>query len=115
MALRKWWEVYSGSEEKKVFVGADGRSGLIRKTDFEWRSTGKLVEESGLSRARVEQILDKYFKAGIVVQHPKDAEKWGYWERVDPSLGTATTKSIAEKDQEKRLEKADPKKKINKP
>jgi hypothetical protein len=30
MAKSKWWEVYVSSNEKRVFVGQDGRGGLCR-------------------------------------------------------------------------------------
>lgn len=84
---QKWHEVYRGDEEKNVFVGKDGTSGLIRAKDkegkrFEWRSTDALARESGLSKKRVEEILDHWCKKGVVRQHSKDPEKWGYWEIV---------------------------------
>lgn len=104
--LSKWWQVYANDEEKRFFVGKNGISGLVRHPEFEWRSTDRLSSESGLTRARTEEIIDKYHKVGIVVAHKTDPEKWGYWENVDPDSGTQVIKSVAEADQEKRIEKA---------
>ena len=108
--LPKWWQVYSNDEEKKLFVGKDGASGLCRKTSYDWRSTDLLAKESGLTKIRVEEILDKYHKIGIVLQHKTDPEKWGYWENVAPSLGKGTPAGVVKQDQDKRVEKADKKK-----
>lgn len=104
--IKKWWQVYGGDEEKRFFVGKDGKSGLVRNTEFEWRSTDALARESGLTKTRTEQIIDKYHKAGIVIQHQKDPEKWGYWEKVAPQLANPVKKSIAEDDKDKRADKA---------
>lgn len=79
---KPWWKVYSGDKEKRFFVGADGYSGLCRKSGFIWRSTEKLALEAKLTKVEVEEILKKYYKSGIVIQHKSDPEKWGYWERV---------------------------------
>lgn len=83
----KWWAVHRNDEEKCVFVGKDGESGLIRAKDkhgkhYDWRSTDALARESGLSKKRTEEILDHWCKKGVVRQHAKDPEKWGYWENV---------------------------------
>lgn len=104
--LKKWWEVYSGDEEKRFFVGKDGKSGLCRNNEFEWRSTDALAREAGLSKAKTEQIIDKYHKAGLVIQHSKDPEKWGYWERVNPQNANQTKKSVSDEDKDKRIDKA---------
>jgi hypothetical protein len=103
--IRKWWEVYANDDEKKFFVGKDGHSGLVRKADFHWRSTDALSRESGLSKALIEQIIDKYHKAGIVVQHKTDPEKWGYWENVAAASNTPKD-SVAEEDKKSRVDKA---------
>lgn len=102
--LKKWWQVYSGDKEKRFFVGADGKSGLIRKPDYSWRTTDKLATEANLTKAEVEQIIDKYHKVGMVIQHAKDPEKWGYWENV--ATQTEGKKSIVDEDQDKRIDKA---------
>lgn len=110
MSKKKWWEVYSGDDEKRFFVGKDGHSGLIRKKskdgqEFKWRSTDMLSQESGLSKTVVEQIIDKYHKAGIVVQHHKDPEKWGYWENVAKEM-SETKVSVSDEDKKDRVDKA---------
>ena len=107
--LKKWWEVYAGDEEKRFFVGKDGQTGLAR-SKFEWRSTDALVKESGLSGAKVESIISKYHKAGMILQHPKNPEKWGYWERVDPKQDGQVKVNVVKADQEKRIDKAKKKK-----
>ena len=104
--LKKWWQVYGNDDEKRFFVGKDGKSGLIRNGEFDWRSTDSLARESGLTKARIEQIIDKYHKAGIVIQHQKDPEKWGYWEKVAPQLAKAASKGVADADKDKRVDKA---------
>jgi predicted transcriptional regulator len=103
---KKWWEVYANDEEKKFFVGKDGHSGLVRNPDFHWRSTEALSREAGLTKARIEQIIDKYHKAGIVVQHEKDPEKWGYWENVASKAATNPKGSVVDEDQKDRIDKA---------
>ena len=108
--IPKWWQVYSNDEEKRLFTGKDGNSGLARSADYEWRSTDALAKESGLPKRRTEEILDKYHKVGVVLQSSKDPEKWGYWERVKPDANVPT-KGVVQTDQDKRVDKADPKKK----
>lgn len=103
--LKKWWAVYANDEEKRFFVGKDGNSGLCRNTEFDWRSTEALARESGLSKAKIEIIIDKYHKAGIVVQHAKDPEKWGYWEKCSSTV-TSSTKDVTKDDQQARVDKA---------
>jgi len=111
MTIKKWHEVYSGSDERNFFIGKDGKSGLVRATEFDWRSTDALARESGLTKGRTEQIIDKYHKAGIVIQHSKDPEKWGYWEKVAPQLANQTTKSADDPSYLLRIDKATGKKK----
>ena len=106
MSMKKWWQVYNGDKEKRFFVGKDGKSGLCRSSQFEWRSTDKLASEAGLTKAETEQIIDKYHKAGLVIQHAKDPEKWGYWEKVAPDAANPPAKSVAQQDKDKRVEKA---------
>ncbi len=104
----KWHNVYRNDEEKCVFVGKDGSSGLIRATDkatgkkFEWRSTDALAREAGLSKKRVEEILEYYCNKKVVRQHPKDPEKWGYHEIVGTEKEDP---DVVAKDHENRMEK----------
>jgi hypothetical protein len=108
--IPKWWQVYCNDEEKRLFTGKDGNSGLARSQDYEWRSTDNLAKEAGLSKRRTEEILDKYHKISVVFQSSKDPEKWGYWERVKPDANNPS-KSVVQTDQDKRVEKADSTKK----
>lgn len=104
-SAKKWWQVYANDEEKRFFVGKDGNSGLCRKGDFEWRSIEALARESGLTKSRVEEIVDKYQKAGLVVQHAKDPEKWGYVHKVG-SPASAAKSDVVKGDQKDRVDKA---------
>jgi hypothetical protein len=99
--IRKWWQVYSGDEEKRFFVA------LSRHNEYIWRSTDKISQESGLTKIKVETIIAKYHKAGMVMQHPKDPEKWGYWERVAANADKKKDLTVSETDKKKRLDKAD--------
>lgn len=100
---KKWTEVYpvgtrEGDEESKFFKS------LARNPKYEWRSTAALAKESGLTKKRVEEIIDKYFKLGIVFQSPKNEDHWGYWERVMYMLPDEQT-SVSQSDKEKRINK----------
>ena len=99
---RKWINVYpqgtkEGDEEQKFFIS------LARHPKYEWRSLAAVAKESGLDKKRVEQIIQKYYKAGMIVQNPKNEDQWGYWERLDSSLLNSPSKSMAEKDHEQRI------------
>jgi hypothetical protein len=100
---KKWTEVYpqgtkEGNEEQKFFIS------LARNPKFEWRSTGMIQKETGLPRKRVEEIIAKYLKAGLIIASPTKEEHWAYWERV-PGMLKDTTKSITDKDQNNRIDK----------
>lgn len=101
---KKWTEVYpqgtkEGDEEQKMFIA------LARHPKYEWRSISALAKASGLSEKRVEEILAKYHKFGMVFQSPSNEENWGYWERV-PQMLNADKRSIPAKDQDKRIKDA---------
>ena len=55
-----------------------------------------------LKKKRVEQIIQKYYKEGMIIQNPKNEDQWGYWERLD--LSPKKFKSMAEKDHELRID-----------
>lgn len=98
---KKWTDVYphgtkEGDEECKFFIA------LARNKKYRWRSLSALAKESGLSRERVEEIINKYYKKGLVFQDPKNEDQWGYWERVPEMLPTVQ-KSVAGQDQSNRL------------
>jgi hypothetical protein len=63
-----------------------------------------LSKQTGLTRERVEEIINKYYKKGMVFQNPKNEDQWGYWERV-PEMLPKVQKSLSEKDQEYRMKK----------
>jgi hypothetical protein len=101
---KKWIEVYpvgtkEGDEEAKFFRA------LARNPKFDWRSTAAISKESNLPKKRVEEIILKYYKLGMVFQNPKNEDHWGYWERV-PHMLPEKKESICESDKNKRIEKA---------
>lgn len=101
--LKKWSEVYpqgtkEGDEEQKFFIA------LARNPKFEWRSTGMISKESGLTRERCEQIIQKYVKMGLIIPSTSKEDHWAYWERV-PNLIKDDSKSLTQKDQKKRIDK----------
>lgn len=98
-SLPKWHQVYQGDEESKFFIA------LVRHAKYEWRSTQALAKESGLSVRRVEEIINKYLKTGIIIQSTKNEDMWAYWERV-PQLVPNIGKSIAQQDQGSRIDGA---------
>jgi predicted transcriptional regulator len=105
---KQWSEVYphgtkEGDEEQALFMV------LSRHQKWAWRSVSALSKEAGLTKERVEQILYKYWKLGMVIQNPASEDQWGYWERVyekEPSLIPKEVKSIIDLDHEERLKKA---------
>lgn len=104
MALKKWTDVYpkgtkKGDEEQAIFIA------LARHPKWQWRSVSALSKETGLTKERVEEILYKYWKIGMVFQNPASEDQWGYWERV-PDMVPTNLGSISEADHEERLKKA---------
>ena len=102
--LPKWTEVYpqgtkEGDEEQAFFIA------LARHPKYEHRSISAIEKESGLPAHRVEEIIAKYYKKGMVVQSPKNEDMWGYWARVEQAEAKPT---IAKKDQNDRISKASP-------
>lgn len=100
---KKWTEVYpqgtkEGNEEQKFFIA------LGRHPKYDWRTTGMIEKETGLPRKRIEEIIQKYLKAGIIFQSPSDDNKWGYWERV-PQMLKDDGGTISQKDQDQRIDK----------
>lgn len=103
----KWHQIYNGNDEKRFFVGIDGKSGLIRGKDkttgkmLIWRSIEALARESGLSKKQVEVIIKKYIELGMVVNSPKNPELWGYWENAN--MIKETKISMVEEDHDNRV------------
>ena len=77
---RRWLEVSYGAEERSVFVGRDGRGGLVHALSA-WRTVPALAAESGLAEQRVREILAQYAVQGVVIHQPQ-ADWWAYWERL---------------------------------
>ena len=102
---KKWTEVYAygtreGDEEAKVFRA------LARHAKFDWRSTGAIVKETGLSRERVEEIIDKYvnkINPPLIYSHGTNEDHWGYWERCPEVLKT-DRRGISQKDKDQRID-----------
>lgn len=105
---KKWYEVSQG-DENHFFIGKNGTSGLVR-SQYDYRSAKALAKESGLSDKRVEEIISKYLKLGIVIQSPNKEDNYGYWLRVAPHLNATTHQTVAQADQADRVKKATTKK-----
>lgn len=98
---KKWIDVYpqgtkDGDEEQRFFIA------LARHPEYKWRSTEILAKQSGLSEERVEKLILKYHKKGMIFQNPKNKEQWGYWERVPDMI--KEKKSVSDADKQKRIE-----------
>ena len=102
---KKWHEVYpygtkEGDEEAKVFRG------LGRHPKYDYRSTSALVKATGVSRERIEEIIDKYMNCSppLIFAHPTNEEHWGYWERCKDRLED-DDRGISNKDKDGRIDK----------
>lgn len=102
---KKWTEVYpqgtvEGDDEAKFF-----RS-LARNPKFAYRSTPQIMSDTGLTRQRVEEIIDKYatMKPPLIVPHSSNADHWGYWERCEEG-DDECEKSLCQTDQENRIDR----------
>jgi hypothetical protein len=105
MKPKKWTEVYpigtkEGDEEFAFFVS------LARNPKYIWRSTTGISTDSGLPKDRVEEIIDKYFKLGMIFAHPKNDDSWGYWGNVPPDLLPKKPQSLVDKDHKQRIKKS---------
>lgn len=104
MKLKKWTELYphgtkEGDEELTFFIS------LARNQKYVWRSTSGIANDTNLTKERVEEIIQKYFKINIVYQHPKNDDNWGYWERIPADMLPKDYQSLAGKDQQQRMKK----------
>jgi hypothetical protein len=96
-----WSQVYpqgtpQGDEEQKFFIA------LSRNKKYRFRSVAHLAKESGLTKERVEELIEKYSHLGMVFQDPKNEDQWGYWEKC-PELLPKPFESICHKDQKRRI------------
>lgn len=104
--LKKWWEIYpagtkAGDEEKRFFVA------LARHPQYKYRSVGAIAQETGLTKTRCDEIINKYHPKGIIIQNNKHLDQWGYWETlgIDPDSGDSAA-SVSEADKNVRIQKA---------
>jgi len=102
---KKWTEVYpygtkEGDDEAKFFRA------LARHPKFDYRSTAAIIKATGLSRQRVEEIVDKYTKVTppLIFLHPTNDDHWGYWERCQDRLKD-DKRDISRKDKDNRVDK----------
>jgi len=102
----KWTDIYpqgtkEGNEEQRFFIA------LSRNAKYSFRSVSALAKEANLTKERVEEIILKYVKKGMVFQNPANEDQWGYWERNQDML-PSDKGSIQTNDQNKRIDKAKP-------
>lgn len=102
MSRKRWWEVYpqgtkEGDEETRFFVS------LCRNLEFKYRTVEEVAHESGLTKIRVEELIEKYAKMELVVSSPGDPDMWGYWERVGKK--DLEPKSVIQEDHDLRVRK----------
>lgn len=77
--MPEWYEIYpqgtpEGEEEKNFFIS------LARNKKYkQWRSASAISKETNISQQRVEEIIFKYNKMGIVIQNPSNSDFWGYY------------------------------------
>jgi hypothetical protein len=105
MKPKRWTDVYpygtkQGDEEAKFFKA------LARHPKYDYRSTSQLMKETGLSRERIEEIIDKYtsFSPPLIYSHPTNEDHWSYWERCQDRLGK-DKRSLSQKDQDYRVDR----------
>lgn len=103
--FKKWIDCYpqgtqQGNEEQKFFIV------LARDKKFAWKSVSALSYETNLSKERVEEIIEKYYNLGMIIQNPKAEDQWGYWERVPKEYLPDVVNSISNTDKKKRIDKA---------
>lgn len=101
---QKWVDVYpqgskAGDEEQAFFIS------IARHPKWTFRSSDQIAKETGLSKERVEELIQKYFKKGMVFQNPSNEDMWGYWER-NTDLLPEEEESLTKSDHDERIEKA---------
>lgn len=102
---KKWTEIYpygtkEGDDEAKFFRA------LGRHKKYDYRSISALVKKTGLSRERVEDIIDKYankIQPPLVYPHPTNEDHWAYWERC-PEQVEKDERNLSKKDQDDRVD-----------
>lgn len=96
--LQPWWKIAENDDEKKLFRA-------LARHEKANRSTDGLAGETKLSAKRVEEIIDKYVKLGMILPvNTKDGNVlWTYWERADRKEKEL---SIADANKAKRVKEA---------
>lgn len=102
---QKWTEVYpygtpEGDEEAKFFKC------LARHPKFDSQSTAAIIKATGLTRERIEEIIDKYatqIKPPLVYPHPTNEDQWCYWESC-PEVLDGDTRDLSTKDKDSRID-----------
>lgn len=100
----KWVDVYphgtkEGDEEFAFFKI------LARDPKWSFWSVTQIAKDSKLSKQRVEEIIQKYHKKGMLFQKPGNEDFWGYWERVPSDMLSKKIKSVGNKDKDIRVNK----------
>lgn len=98
---KKWTEVYpqgtkEGDEEHSFWVA------LARNKEWDWISTAQLVKSTKLPRSRVEEIIAKYLKMGMIFASETTDDLWAYWDRVPERL--VEKPSLVKEDHDYRIE-----------
>jgi hypothetical protein len=91
---RKWWQVYSGDKECRLFKE-------LARGAHEWRTTDGLAKAAKVTVKDTEAICAKYVPLGIIQQHSKEPEKWRYWERATPKKKQG---SVSDEDKKRRID-----------
>ena len=102
--LLSWCDVYphgtkEGDEELAFFIC------LARNPKYVWRSAKGIATDINIAVERVEQIIEKYYKLGMVFPSPSNEDNWGYWERVPAISLPKDTQSVIQKDHKDRMKK----------
>lgn len=103
---KKWTEVYpygtkEGDDEAKFFRA------IARHKKYEYRSIPAIVKDTGLTRERVEEIIDKYvnkIQPPLIYAHKTTDDNWGYWERCINDL-PSDFRNLSNKDKDSRIDK----------
>lgn len=100
-----WVDIYphgttEGDEEQAFFIA-------LARHQIPWRSVAALAKEAKLKESRVEQILQKYEKLGMVFQNPTTEDQWDYWVRL-PDILPNIKESLVQKDHRNRMKKNRP-------
>ncbi len=101
--LSKWSQIYpqgtkEGDEEQRFFI-------TISRGKYNFLSVAQIAQKSGLTKERVEDIIEKYYSLHIVLQNPENEDQWAYWERC-VELVPESKSSISQSDKQIRLKKA---------